>query len=57
MILSKAKKIPNIANHKMKISIKNKIKIIYQDHNRKNIRNIWINFTKTKRKIRPTLIN
>lgn len=57
MILSKAKKIPNIANHKMRISIKNKIKIIYQDHNRRNIRNIWINFTKTNRKIRPTLIN
>lgn len=57
MILSKERKIPNIANHKMRILIKNKIKITYQDHNRRNMRNIWINFTKTKRKIRPALIN
>lgn len=57
MILNKRKKIRKKANNKMKILNQNKFKIIFQNHNRSNIRNTWTNFTKMKRKTKPKSTN
>ena len=52
MILKKRKKIQMKVNNKMKFQNKNKFKIIFQNPKRRNMKSIWINFMKLKRKIR-----